>query len=100
MPPATLAALMNHLAAETSDGPSLTMTKSIIRAIVEEFETFQGSDQAMTPSLALERISDDILPFTLFYRECLQYPPLYRTLRDFLLRLGINVESESDNQCL
>jgi hypothetical protein len=67
---------------------------------VEEFETFQGSDQAMNPSLALERIRDDLHPITLFHRECLQYPPLYRTLRVLLLRLGINIESESDNQCL
>jgi hypothetical protein len=99
MLPATLATLKNHLAAATSDGPSLTMTKSIIRAIVEKFETSQGSDQAMTP-LALERIRDDLSPSTLFHRECLQYPPLYRTLSDISLRLGINIESESDNQRL
>jgi hypothetical protein len=100
MPPATLATLKNHLAAAASDGPSLTMTKSIIRAIVDEFEASQGSDQAMTPSLALERIRDDLPPSTLFHSDCLQYPPLYRTLRDILLRLGINIESESDNQRL
>jgi hypothetical protein len=100
MPPANLATLKNQLAAADSDGPSLSMTKFIIRAIVDEFEASQGSDQAMNPSSALERIRDDLPPSTLFHSDCLQYPPLYRTLRDILLRLGINIESESENQRL
>jgi hypothetical protein len=100
MPPANLATLKTQLAAADSDGPSLSMTKSIIRAIVDEFEASQGSDQAMNSSSALERIRDDLPPSTLFHSDCLQYPPLYRTLRDILLRLRINIESESENQRL
>jgi hypothetical protein len=43
--------------------------------------------------------------FTNFYgnilhSDCLQFPPIYRTLRDILLRLGVNIESVSDNQRL
>jgi hypothetical protein len=56
----------NHLAAAGSDGPSLKMTKSIIRAIVDELESSKGSDQAMTQSLVLERIRDDLPPSTFF----------------------------------
>jgi hypothetical protein len=92
--------MKNQLAAADSDGPSLSMTKYIIRAIVDEFEASQGSDRAMFLSSALERIRDDIPPSTLFHSNCLQYPPLYRTLRDILLRLGINIESKSENQRL
>jgi hypothetical protein len=69
MPPANLATLKNQLAAADSDGPSLSMTKSIIRAIVDEFEASQGSDQAMTPSLALERIRDDLPPSILLHSD-------------------------------
>jgi hypothetical protein len=99
MPPANLATMKNPLAAADSDGPSLSMTKYIIRAIADEFEASQGSDRAMSPSSALERIRDDI-PSTLFHSDCLQNPPLYRTLRDILIRLGINIESKSENQRL
>jgi hypothetical protein len=86
--------------AAATDGRSLKVTKSIIRAIVDDFEALQGSGQAMTPSLVLERIHDDLPLNPIFHSDCLQYHPLYRTLRDILLRLGINIESESDNQRL
>jgi hypothetical protein len=54
----------------------------------------------MNSSSALERFRDDLPPSTLFHSDCLQYSPLYCTLRDILLRLGINIESESENQRL
>jgi hypothetical protein len=100
MPPATLATLKNQLAAAAQDDPSLAIAKSIIHRIVDEFEASQGSDSAMSSSLALERIRDDLPPSTLFHVGCLQFPPLYRSLRDIMVRMGINIESESDNQRL
>jgi hypothetical protein len=82
MPPSTPATLKNQLVAALPDGPSLIITKSTTRAIVDEFEASQGSDQIMTTALALERICDDLSPSTPSKSDCLQFAPLYRTLRD------------------
>jgi hypothetical protein len=100
MPPASISTLRNQLAPAAQDGPSLVMTKTIIVAVLDDFVASQGSDEAMTPPSTLERFRDDLPPSTLFHSDCLQFPPIYRTLRDVLVRLGISIESESDNQRL
>jgi hypothetical protein len=91
----TLAKRSNKLAAQTSNGQTLILTKSIIRSVVDELELSLG---VMTPAFALELIRDELLPNTLFRSDCLCYPALYRKLRDMLICLEIQVESESENQ--
>jgi Zinc knuckle len=98
MPPASLATLRNQLVAQSEDGATLSTTKAIIRCIMDEFEAAQNSEAAMTPSMSLDRIRDDLPPSTLFHADCLHYPPLYRSLRDFMSRMGISIESEAENQ--
>jgi hypothetical protein len=100
MPPATLSSLRNQLASESQDGTTLSTTNSIIRRIVDEFEAAQTSEIAMTHAVVLDRIRHDLPPSALFLNDCLHLSPLYRSLQNVMLHMGIDIESESENQRL